>query len=567
MPDFTDREVDLCIVGSGAGGGPMALAMAEAGAEVVVLEKGPWYKAEDFTHDEIAVVRRNMWVPLTQDEPHLVQVGNQAAPQRSGLGWIANCVGGGTVHMGAFVYRLHPEDFQLRTRYGAIEGATHADWPIRYEDLAAYYDRVEREVGVSGRAGANPFEPPRSGDYPMPPVAENPLAELVQAAATQLGYHPFPTPRAIASRPYRGRAQCVYCDFCGSYGCEVDAKGSTAAALIPRAVETGKCEIRPECMVSQVVVGEHGRVTGVRYFDAEGQEQVQRARAVCVSASSIETARLLLNSQSSRFPNGLANGSGLVGKNLSFSTLAKGGAAFELSSLPEAMRPRHSVHFLQRALQDHYVLSDRDGYNKSGTVQFLLPHRNAIYTAERIASRHRPSLWGRELKAALHRYYHETKEIEFETFGEFLPNDATEVRVDGEVKDRWEIPVATIRAKVHPHDVRNSRELRDRAMGVLEAMQPAELHPGVFGDITWVLQHGTCRFGTDPAESVLNVDCQAHEVSNLFVVDGSFMPTSGGVPSTLTIMANSFRVADKLVSRFRNGDLARSPTHQVPSSE
>jgi choline dehydrogenase-like flavoprotein len=174
-----------------------------------------------------------------------------------------------------------------------------------------------------------------------------------------------------------------------------------------------------------------------------------------------------------------------------------------------------------------------------------------------VSWRGRPALWGADLTRAVRRYYDDVRELEFETFGEFLPNPGTYVSVDGEVKDRWKIPSATIHVRNHPADVENSRLLLEKGLQVLRAAGAANTTAESAGDTTFVLQHGTCRFGDDPTTSVLNRFCQSHEVSNLFVVDGSFMPTSGGVPSTLTIMANAFRVADHLVRRLRAGTAAR----------
>jgi len=555
MPSWLGEEVDVCIVGSGAGGAPMALELAKAGARVVVLEKGPWYKeGVDFDHDEIRNSRRAMWVPWISDEPHLLKTLKDSEPVPSTSGWIANCVGGGTIHMSGFFYRLHPDDFRLRSRYGELAGSTLEDWPIGYEELAPWYDKVEREVGVSGLAGGHPFEPPRSGPYPQPPLDENPLSGLVDQGARKLGWHPFKTPRAVLSTSVGERSECVYCDFCGSYGCESGAKGSTLAALLPRALATGRCELRPHSMAFEIATDAEGRATAVRYFDAAGAIVEQKAKVVVVSATSIESARLLLNSTSARSPTGLANSSGLVGKNLTFSTLAKGYGVFERGKLPEAMRDPHTIHFLQRSLRDHYFLAERKGeYDKGGTLNFLLPHRNPIYTAQRLSGRQQPALWGAALQKALHRFYHEVHELEFEVFGEYLPNPGTAVTVDGKVRDRWGIPVATIHLFNHPEDLRNSERVLQHGLEVFKAAGAAETGIETVGGTTFVLQHGTCRFGDNPAASVLNRFCQAHDVPNLYVVDGSFMPTSGGVPTTLTIMANSFRVAAHLVERLKAG--------------
>ena len=566
MPNYEGERVDVCVIGSGAGGAPLATALAEAGARVVLLEKGPWYRRGDFDHDEIKNCRRDYWIPYASEEPHLLHPAGAPRPQVSNKGWTSNCVGGGTVHMSGFFYRLAPQDFRLGTRYGDLEGAQVADWPMSYEELAPYYDRVEREIGLSGQAGAHPFEPPRAGPYPCPPLRENPLHQLVDRGARALEMHPYPTPRGILSEAYRGRAPCVYCDFCGSYGCETGAKSSTLAALIPRALETGKCELRPESMAYEIRTGADGRAEAVRYFDAQGQPRQQRARVVVVSATAVESARLLLNSTSPAHPDGLANGQGLVGRHLMFSTLAKGWGQFEVGSLPPKLRPRHEVPFLQRSVRDLYFLPEREGeYDKGGVLNFILPHRNPIYTAERLAKRGPgPPLWGQALHERVHRYYEEIRELEFEVYGEFLANPGTRITVSERTRDRWGLPVATIHLANHPEDRKNSKLLVERGLEVFEAAGAAETGVEAVGQTTYILQHGTCRFGTDPTRSVLDPTCRAHEVDNLYVVDGSFMPTSGGVPTTLTIMANSYRVADHLIARFRRREVDGAPGKEAP---
>jgi len=553
MRSLLGEQVDVCIVGSGAGGGPLMLELARAGAKVVVLEKGPWYRAEDFTHDEIETCRRNMWVPYTDDEPHVLVRGPRGKPKNGRAGWTAACVGGGTAHMSGFVFRLHPEDFRLRTRYGGgPAGADLADWPISYADLAPWYDKVETEMGVSGGTHTGPFEPPRAGPYPLPPLLENPLSQLVDEGARRLGLHPASTPRAVLSEPYRGRSACNYCGLCGSYGCESGARSSTLAALVPAAIATGSCELRPKSMAYEIATDSTGKATGVRYYDAEGRAQEQKARLVCVAASAVESARLLLNSTSPLFPHGLANGNGQVGRNLTFSTLGRVLGEFEVAKLSPRLRERCNVHFLQRAIRDHYFLGERKGaYDKGGLLNFILPHRNPIFTAERLARRSRPPLWGAALMEAVYRYYGEVRELECEVFGEFLPTRWTRVTAGSGVTDRWGIPSATIHLQHHPEDLATSRALVGKATEVMRSAGASRTHLDTVGTTTFVLQHGTCRFGKDARTSVLNEWCRAHEVDNLYVVDGSFMPTSGGVPTTLTILANSFRVAAHLVERFK----------------
>ncbi len=526
---------DVCIIGSGAGGGAMAYALSRGGLRVLVLEKGPWYTPKDFVHDEISTIRRDFFVPSPDREPHMLD------GERSSMGWIACCVGGGTVHMVGYFYRLHPDDFRMKTRFGSPAGILLADWPYSYAELEPYYTEVEKVIGVSGSAGTNPFEGPRSRPYPLPPVDDHPMAAWIDRAGKELGVHPFPSPRAVLSRDYAGRKACVYCKFCGSYGCEVGAKSSSLSSFLPLARKTGRCEIKAGCMVREIEVGKDGRATGCVWLDAEGREHRVKASIVCLSASAIESARLLLNSKSNRFPDGLANGSGLVGKNLQFSIFSGGRGVFPYDGNP-VLKDSHP--FLGRSLQDWYFLPEGvSDLPKGGTIRFGFPHANPIYTALRLSHRGATQSWGSELKREMKRYWREERTVEFETFADFLPNPGTRVDLDPEVRDRWGLPVARLRIRSPRHHEKAGRFLQEKGLEVLSAAGASEVHPETLAGVTGHLVHGTCRAGKDPEKSVLNGECRAHEVPNLYVVDGSFLPTSGGVPTTQTIMANGLRTA------------------------
>jgi len=547
------ESVDVCIIGSGAGGAPLALELGRAGFKVVVLEKGAWYQQTDFVHDEILNSRRNFFMPLPWDEPHLWRTEGQPYT-RTNEAWTANCVGGGTVHMSGFFYRLKPVDFRMKSELGAPKGSNVVDWPITYKDLEPYYDKAEAELGVSGNAVPHPFLEPRKGNYPLPPLAEHPVAAEIDKAAKSLGWHSIPTARAIVSQPYRGRDPCVYCSLCGSYGCEHGAKSSTAASLIPAAIATGKVELRPKCMAKEITVDAKGLAKSVIYLDADGVEQEQPARVIVASCTAVESARLLLNSKSSRFPNGLANDNGLVGKNLLFSSFGQSKATFSVKKRGEELPWLNAnLPFVNRSLQDFYVLPDeRFGFRKGGTLGFMWAHPNPIFAAVGLARKGEKGVFGKELKDKL-RTYRDSRILEFEIYGEFLSNDLTYVSVDGGVKDKFGLPVAAISIKRHELDLKMTQFLVERGEEVLQAMKPDRVdRVGTAGETT-ILQGGTCRFGKDPKTSVLDVDCRSHVVKNLYVVDGSFLPTSGGVPLTLTIAANSFRVADRMVASLKKG--------------
>jgi choline dehydrogenase-like flavoprotein len=260
----------------------------------------------------------------------------------------------------------------------------------------------------------------------------------------------------------------------------------------------------------------------------------------------------LLNSTSNRFPKGVANGSGLVGKNLLFSSFGESRATFRISK-QEARRPwlRDPSPFVQRSLQDHYLLpDDKAGFRKGGTLGFMWTHPNPIFAAVNMAGSGPSGVFGKELKDRL-REYRDSRILQFELYGEYLPTPNTLVSVEPNEKDKYGIPVAAITVDRHPLDLLATRYMVERGEEVLRALEPDELKRGTVSGETTILQGGTCRFGNDPSTSVLDKNCRSHEVPNLYVVDGSFMPSSGGAPITLTIAANAFRVGHALVKHLK----------------
>jgi choline dehydrogenase-like flavoprotein len=552
-------DYDVCVIGSGAGGGPVALTLAEAGYSVVVLEKGPWLQAEDFYKDELACCRRSVYTPELSDEQHVIEdldsAGDWVGEATSESGWDfwnGNCVGGSSNFMSGFFYRLKPEDFRLLSEFGPIAGANISDWPIHYEDLEPWYTRVETEVGISGRFVNHPLAEPRStADFPYPPTQEHPVSSRIGDACRKLGLHPLPTPRAILTKAKGTRRSCEYSGYCGSYGCSSGAKGGARAALLDRAVATGHCEIRPHSKVYKLTSDAKGKVISADYFNATGKVQKVDAKIFVLACQAIETSRLLLSSTGPRHANGLANRSGQVGRNLLFSAGGSGTGDFDYAhmSKTEAQALKTRGPFVNRGLQDWYFINDKSlgGRIKGGTVDFLLRHPNPISKAMTVKRDDDERLvWGRPLQKRLKSLFTESQYLRYEIFCDWLPTDNCFVELDSAVRDKWQTPVAKVRIGYHEHDLKVGRYINARTMKVLDAMGAQNIRSNISGSPPQNLVAGGCRFGKDPARSVLDPDCRAHDVDNLYVTDGSFMPTGGSVPYTWTIYANAFRVADRI---------------------
>ena len=354
------EEVDFVIVGSGAAGGVLAKELSTAGFKVVVLEQGRWIPPSEFGHDEISQRQEHALVNNFQRQPQTFRKTPQDKAEKQFSAIYGCCVGGGSVHFTANFWRFHEIDFVERSRRGPMAGAAFADWPLTYADLEPYYTKVEWEVGVSGLAGASPFDPYRSKPYPLPPMPVKSSGVIFERAAWKLGWHPFPAPLAILSQPYRGRAGCIHCGRCLGFGCEVGAKSSSLASVIPVAQQTGRCEIRTQSYAFRVKTNRHGRATGVAYFDDRGRQHFQKARGVVLSANGAETPRLLLLSSSRRFPQGLANSSGLVGKHLMIN-----GNSVVLATFEQPLNDYTSAA-VSRVLHDFYEIDPKLGFYGGG---------------------------------------------------------------------------------------------------------------------------------------------------------------------------------------------------------
>ncbi|MBN2825675.1 MAG: GMC family oxidoreductase [Campylobacterales bacterium] len=535
---------DICIIGSGAGAGPIAYELSRAGKKVAVLEKGEHYKREDFSKDEIAYTKRSIVTPNLHDEFHTIAQGSEEYPTTGSSWdfWNGNIVGGSSNFMSGFFHRLHPDDFRLLSKFGAIKGANMSDWAISYEELAPYYEKVEQIVGVSGAYQQARYEPPRqSQDFPYPPTTEHPITALIDSTAKKLGMTPLITPRAILSQDTQTRKQCYYSNYCGSYGCSSGAKGSSREALLNPALQTGNLKIIPNAYVIKLNEKE-GKVVSATYIDK--RLHIQRtieANIFVVAAQAIETSRLLLNSTSANFPNGLGNNSGEVGKNLLFS----GGGILEGSldgSVFDLKKLMVEGYFVNRVIKDFYFMEGQKG----GIMELLFEHANPIRKANIHKYEKGKLLWGEKLYDKLYQKFNHEKKIKIEIFNDWLPNDNCFVTIDKKRHDKYGIPVAKIAIASHPLNEKIGNRLAQEGIKLLKAMGAKAIESDITSIPPSNLQAGGCRFGNDPKTSVLDKNCKSHEVANLYVTDGSFMPTGGSVPYTFTIYANSFRVAEHL---------------------
>ncbi|GLX78725.1 gluconate dehydrogenase [Thalassotalea insulae] len=564
---------DICIVGSGAGASPVAYTLAKAGAKVLVLEKGPWLTEKEFFKDELAISLRDAYNPELTDEQHVIEEEYQnddgslywqgEATSESGWSfWNGNVVGGSSNFMSGYFHRMKPVDFRLRSEFGDIDGANIVDWPISYQELEPYYAMVEQVVGVSGKVIDHPNQEPRSTqDFPYPPLAEHPVSQWIDNGAQSLGFHAMPVPRAVLSQPALGRQSCEYSGYCSSYGCSSGAKGSGRAALLNAAVATGNLTIIANAKVYHLESNNKNQVSAVHYYDQQGRKQSVKATLYVVACQAVETARLLLASKSDYFADGLANNHGQVGKNLVFSAGGTGQGDFYFSELSKQQQNelKQVGPFINRALQDWYQINDKafDGANnlgkaKGGTIDFLF-HQNPIARVQgQQWDDNNELVWGEQLKEKIFQEFTSYKTLRFEVFNDWLPTDDCFVTLDEETTDKWGDPVAKVRIGAHPHDLKVGEYLAAKGTQLLEKLGAKNISTSISSYPPTNLMAGGCRFGDDPETSVLNKYCQAHEVDNLYITDGSFMPTGGSVPYTFTIYANAFRVAEHIKQRWQH---------------
>lgn len=512
-------EADVCIVGAGAAGGVLAYDLAKAGLKVVVIEAGPfWDPQHDFASDELSMSR------LGWQETRLV---DGQDPLRLGHNNSGRGVGGGTVHFTGVFLRFHESDFMTRTLDGVGE-----DWPIRYQDLAPYYDRIEREIAVSG-----PDHFPWGafhGPYPYPvrePISAN--AQLFREACAKLGMESVVAPLAILSAPFDGRPPCINRGFCNQ-GCMPNAKYSGLIHHIPKAIQEG-AEVLSDCMVTEIL-SEGNRVTGV-VFSHDGQTYRQRARVVILAGFVVETPRLLLHSATPHFPDGLANSSGWVGK-----AIMPHSSHDVYGRLPEEVRLYKGTPVL--SLSQHFYETDLDrGFARGYT---LVAHgARPVAMAGAIAAQRKDGsfLWGQKLRETMLDY---NLYARITLVGEVLPHPDNAVTLSG-LKDEYGMPVPKVTFSYQENDKKLYKHAIGQMNRLIEAMGGIPEH--VVSDTAHLM--GGCRMGSDPQTSVVNEYGQSHDIPNLFIAGAATFVTSGGANPTNTVMALAARTADKLIEAMK----------------
>ena len=542
------EAVDFLVIGAGAAGGVMAKELSTAGFRVVVLEQGPYLRETDYTHDEIKYTYQPGLTNDPKTQPITYRRSASEPAKRVKAIEYGRQVGGGSVHFTANYWRFHESDFRERSLFGEVPGTGLADWPIQYAELEPYYTKAEYELGISGLAGANPFEAPRSHPYPLPPMPVKSSGVIFERATRKLGLHPYPAPVAILSQPYRGRGACVHCGFCESFGCEMRAKSSSLVTVIPAAEKTGRCEVRPHAYVRKIEIGTDGRVTGALYFDGRRREVFQRAKAVVLCANGVETARLLLLSKSSRFRQGLANSSGLVGKYLMWDN-----GTFASGLFDHPLNEYKSIQ-VTRVIHDYYEADPKRGFYGGGGIDArfdFYPAGFALHGLPEGAPK-----WGAEYKRMLRTYF--THTMSLLSHSTSLPQERNTITLDPDVKDAWGLPATSITFDYHPDDVSTMRWLLAKQVEILQAAGARKIWTmGFTVADNMPSRHlmGTCRMGNDPQRSVVDRYHRAHDVANLLIVDGSSFVTSGRQQPTATIQALAYRAADFAIQAAKRGNL------------
>jgi gluconate 2-dehydrogenase alpha chain len=559
-------KTDVVIVGLGAAGGVAALPLAQAGLRVIGLEAGTWLSPEDFAPDELrnnfrgwpqAVQKANREIPT-----HRPNAAAQYSP-RLAIHPMMNAVGGTTLHYWAQSWRLNPWDFKVVSettrRYGRSRipaGSTVEDWPLGLDELEPYYDRVEYELGTSGKAGnlngkidprGNIFEGPRKREYPMPPLRGTGFTEMMGNAARKFGWHPFPGPAAINSRAYENRTACAYHGYCARGGCHISAKGSTAVTTIPKAQKTGRFDVVTQATTTTIEADANGRVSGVNYVK-DGMEYFQPADVVLLATYVYENVRLLLLSRSKPYPNGLSNNHRQVGRHyFSHNT----GAAVT------ALFPRDLNNWYGLPAQGVAVDDWADDNFDHAGLDFIGGGNLWVYSDRRpIAAAGMPTFgkapeWGAAWKAFVKQNADRwnTAYLQKTT----LPYEDNYLDLDPTVTDPLGFPVCRITADFKDNERRVAAFIQDKMVEwfmAAGAVATEKAPIGTMGPTTHA--YGGTRMGDNPETNVVNRWGFSHEAPNLGILGASVMGTSGAHNPTLTAQALAWRAADYLVKNWKS---------------
>ena len=554
---MASAKYDVIIVGAGAGGGVIAGVLAEAGRRVLLLERGRSLSFKEIGRDHLRNQRLSQYgVNAGPESGHVRSAGGRAIPPHNGnYHNNAATVGGGTRVYGGQAWRFHPLDFQMASTYGVPEGSSLADWPVTHAELAPFYARAERELGVAGDAAAMWHLPKRQtadsrqqtaeeedaglllsahrsllsddADYPMPPILLNEQGRTVRRGAASLGWRTLPVPLAVNSVPHDGRPACIHCQHCVGFACPVDAKNGTQNTLIPRALMTGRCDLLTETMAERIEIHE-GRATGITYIRlATGERVTESAETIVVAGGAIETARLLLLS-------GVENDN--IGRNLQGHYYP--GAA---GLLPEPIWDGIGPGVTTATTEFNH---GNDGVIGGGMLaDDFIPLPASFWKGYTPPSLPR---WGIEPKNWMRENHHRVLKIMGPV--QDIPSPTARVTLDTEVRDAWGVPVVRLSGATHPETVRTSAFMFERAKEWIRACGATEIWgdaPGL-GLSGGQHQAGTCRMGDDPKTSVADRHCRVHGVENLYLGDGSVHVTNGGFNPFLTIMALAYRTAEKI---------------------
>ena len=562
------EKTDVVIVGVGAAGAILAAELAKAGMKVIGLERGPRLTTQDFNpHDELRYFTRQDLRPNIKRQPITWRPNPNARANPIPVQNYGNQAGGGTVHYGAVSWRFHEDDFRARSatlaRYGASAipaDSSLADWPLSYADLEPFYDRIEYEIGVSGKAGnlqgrkiggGNVFEAPRRREFPLPPLVVDQAGEVFDAATKKLGHHPFSTPRAILSEAYKGRPGCTYCGFCQAFGCHVGAKSSVLITVLPDADATGNFKLVTGAMCYRVNSDNSGKATGVAYYGPDGSDNTIEAELVILTPFIYDNTRLLLLSKTAKFPDGLANSSGQVGKHLMAHMMPNVYVTFDDRHINNYMGPSAQKHTIDDFNADNFDHKDA-GFIRGSQISVGTGNLQGgpISLTTTVPPPGTPR-WGAAYRDFLAKSFSRHAAMVAQT--ENLPYVDQTIDLDPNVRDAWGLPAPRM-----TFDWRRPNELArvefmmkkmeeiGKAMGAKQVWR-APLGPGAPG----AHHEGGTRMGSDPKTSVVNRYGQSWDVPNLFVIGSSTFPTMSGFNPTLTIQALAYMSADAIVNRYK----------------